>query len=246
MDLKLQDLKQQASNEISAGCDRCDESVISITEGVFRCFPGSESAVTYRALLHENCKISSIELQKPIERWLSSGRAIVVRSLVLKADSSCPVIVRHVNDPECAAGDPNSGMTSNGISDSIIVGGVSGALLGIVLLVGTMITVTIIATFKHRQTMAKLMGSEARYKKLIIIVVLALQCAFLFVCSRGLETVQQHIHASYNQQSQPESALASAPENTDGGDPVVYEDCSFYQLSPCPAYESVPHTTSNQ
>ena len=164
MGLKLQDIKQQASNEITAGCDRCDQSVISITEGVFRCFPGSESAVTYRALLHENCKISSIELQQAIERWLSSGRAIVVRSLVLKADSSCPVIVGHVNDPGCAAGDPSSGMTSNGIPVSIIVGGVSGALLGTVLLVGTIITVTIIATFKHRQTMAKLIGSEARYE----------------------------------------------------------------------------------
>lgn len=164
MALKLQDLKQQASTEIIAGCNRCDQSVISITEGVFRCFPGSESAVTYRALLHENCKISSIELEQAIERWLSSGKAIVVRSLVLKADSSCPVIVGHVNDPECVirSRDPHSGMTSNGIS--IIVGGVSGALLGTVLLVGTMIIVTIVATFKHRQTMAKLIGSEARYE----------------------------------------------------------------------------------
>lgn len=80
----------------------------------------------------------------------------------------------------------------------------------------------------------------------IIIIVLALQYALLFVCTRSLETVQQHAHASYNQQPQPESVLASAPEDTDGGDPIVYEDCSFYQLSPCPAYESVPHITSNQ
>ena len=118
MGLKLQDIKQQASNEITAGCDRCDQSVISITEGVFRCFPGSESAVTYRALLRENCKISSIdhELRQAIERWLSSGRASVVQSLVLKADSSCPVIVGDVNDPECINHDvrnnPNSGITS--------------------------------------------------------------------------------------------------------------------------------------
>jgi hypothetical protein len=101
MDLKLQDIKQQATTEIIAGCNGCDQSVISITEGVFRCFPGSESAVTYRALLHENCKISSLELEQAIERWISSGKAIVVRSLVLKVDSSCPVIVGDVNDPEC-------------------------------------------------------------------------------------------------------------------------------------------------
>jgi hypothetical protein len=102
MDLKLQDIKWQATTEIIAGCNGCsDQSVMSITNGVFRCFPGSESAVTYRALLHENCKISSLELEQAIERWISSGKAIVVRSLVLKVDSSCPVIVGDVNDPEC-------------------------------------------------------------------------------------------------------------------------------------------------
>ena len=173
MDLKLQDLKQQASNEITAGCDRCDQSVISITEGVFRCFPGSESAVTYRALLHENCKISSIdrELQQAIERWISSERVIVVRSLVLKADSSCPVVVGDVNDPECINHDvrnnPNSGtITSNTVS--IIVGGASGTFLGAVLLIGTIsvIIVMIIALFKYKKTVATLMASEVRYKKI--------------------------------------------------------------------------------
>jgi hypothetical protein len=47
---------------------------------------------------------------------------------------------------------------------SIIVGGASGAFLGTVLLVGTMIIVTIFAIPKHRQTMAKLMDSEVRYE----------------------------------------------------------------------------------
>ena len=56
MDLKLQDIKQQAASQIVAGCNRCDQSVISITEAVFCCFPGSESAATYRALLHETAK----------------------------------------------------------------------------------------------------------------------------------------------------------------------------------------------
>ena len=169
MNLKLQDIKQQVSTEIIAGCNRCDQSVISITEGVFRCFPGSESAVTYRALLHENCKISSIELEQAIERWLSSRKAIVVQSLVLKADSSCPVIVGDVNDPECVNHDvrnnSNSGITPNTVS--IIVGGASGTFLGTVLLVGTMtiIIVMIVAIFKYKQTMATLMGNEVRYKK---------------------------------------------------------------------------------
>ena len=192
MDLKLQDIKQQATSETIAGCNRCDQSVISITEGVFRCFPGSESAVTYRALLHENCKISSLELEQAIERWISSGKAIVVRSLVLRADPSCPVVVGDVNDPECVshdATDPHSGTdaidshSSTDVSDShssttsntisIIVGGASGALLGTVLLVGTItvVIVMIVTIFKHRQTMATLMGNEIRYDMFFMVFI---------------------------------------------------------------------------
>lgn len=167
MDLKLQDIKQQAAAEIIASCSRCDQSAISITEEVFRCFPGSESAVTYRALLHENCRIPSLELEGAIERWLSSGMAIVVRSLVLKADSSCPVVVTDVNNPECVSrdvrfnSDPRSGTSPNTIA--VIVGGSSGAMLGAVLLIGVVIIVVTIAITKHRQVMARLMIKETRY-----------------------------------------------------------------------------------
>jgi hypothetical protein len=74
-----------------------------------------------------------------------------------------------------------------------------------------------------------------------------LLCINCHSCTRGLETLQPHAQGSFmlhNQQAQPASTITSAPEDTDGGDPIVYEDCSFYPLSPCPAYESV-HTTSN-
>ena len=168
MDLKLQEIKQQAATEIIAGCSRCDQSVISITAGVFRCFPGSESAVTYRALLHESCQISSLELRQIIERWISSQKAIVVRSLVLKADPSCPVVVEDVNDPECViqdASDPHSSTSSNTVA--IIVGGASGAMLGAILLIGVVVIVMTVAIIKHRQTMAKLVRNETKYAIII-------------------------------------------------------------------------------
>ena len=170
MDLKLQEIKQQAVSEIIAGCDRCDQSVISITAEVFRCFPGSESAVTYRALLHESCQISSLELRQIIERWISSQKAIVVQSLVLKADPSCPVVVEDVNDPECVIQQDASDSHSSTISNTvvIIVGGASGATLGAILLIGVVVIVMTIAIIKHRQTMAKLARNETRYAIIII------------------------------------------------------------------------------
>ena len=114
---------------------------------------------------------------------------------MLNADPSCPVVVGDVNDPECVSHDasdphsstgasdphsgtdasnPHSGTTSNTIS--IIVGGASGALLGTVLLVGTVtvIIVMIVTIFKHRQTMAKLVGNEIRYEMFLWYIILSL------------------------------------------------------------------------
>ena len=154
MDIKLQDIKQQTLSEITSGCNGCDPSLLSITEGVFRCFTGSESAVTYRALLHETYQISSSELEETIARWISSGRAIVVLSLVLQAQQSCPIVVSNANDPECRINSPPRESASDSVA--VIVGGTSGALLGIVLLVGLTIIVVVVTIVKHKQAMIRL------------------------------------------------------------------------------------------
>ena len=175
MDLKLQDIKEQLSEEIISRCSGCDRSLLAITMGVFRCFPGSESAVTYRALLHETHQISALELQHILEEWISSGRAIAVQSLVLQVDPSCPVLVTQVNDAEClmintpplittkSATGSNTVVESDSNSNpiAVIVGGASGATLGVVLLVGVVVIVVIVTIVKHKQAMANL-KHEAR------------------------------------------------------------------------------------
>ena len=161
MALKLEDIRQQTLTEITSICSGCDPSLLSITERIFRCFPGSESAVIYRAVLHETYQISSPGLEKIIARWVSSGRAIVVQSLVLQAQQSCPIVVANVNDAECRISSPpgdSGGAQSASNSVAVIVGGTIGAMLGIVLLVGLMI-VTIVITIvivNHEQAMARL------------------------------------------------------------------------------------------
>ena len=165
-DLKLEDIKQQTLTEIKFVCSQCDPSSLSITEGVFRCFPGSESAVTYRALLHETYQISSLELEVILARWVSSGRAIVVQSLVLQAQQSCPIVVADANDAECRISSPTSreteetGSASNSVA--VIIGGTSGAVLGVVLIVGLMIIVLVVTIVKQKQSMVRL-KYETRY-----------------------------------------------------------------------------------
>ena len=162
MNLKLQDTMQQISIEIIAHCNGCDQSLLAITMGAFRCFPGSESAVTYRALLSETYEISSLELQQIIERWISSGRAIVVLSLVLRADPLCPVVVTDVNDAECMVTSPPGTGEPDSNAIAVIVGGASGAALGMVLIIGLVIVVIVVTIVKHKQTMIKL-KFETRY-----------------------------------------------------------------------------------
>ncbi len=161
MSLKLEDIRQQTLTEITSVCSGCDPSLLSITEAVFRCFSGSESAVTYRALLHATYQISSLELEVIIARWVSSGRAIVVQSLVLQAQQSCPIVVASVNDPECRISSPagdSGGAESASNSVAVIVGGTIGAVLGVVLLVGLMIVVIVVTVVivNHKQAMARL------------------------------------------------------------------------------------------
>ena len=165
-DVKLRDIRQQVLTEIAARCNGCDPSALSITKEVFRCFSGSESAVTYRALMHETYQVLSLELTNIIERWISSGTAIVVQSLVLEVEQSCPVAVLNANVVECTRSVTSDSPLPTSESDSntvaVIVGGASAALLGAVLLVGLIVIITVITIVKHKQAMAKL-NLETRF-----------------------------------------------------------------------------------
>ena len=59
----------------------------------------------------------------------------MVQSLILQAQQSCPIIVANANDAECRISSPPGESTSDSVA--VIIGGTSGAMLGIVLLVGS-------------------------------------------------------------------------------------------------------------
>ena len=158
-DARLQEITQQVSLYIEARCDGC-KPVISMQ--AFRCFPQSLSAVTYRAQLHE---IPETDLRLIIEDLVKDGNTVVVQSLVLQINSSCPVFVSGVNDDECrlpVVGSPSPEPSSN-TNIAVIVGGAVGGTVGVtlVLAIGVVVIVIAIVIAKHRQAMAKTLN-EAR------------------------------------------------------------------------------------
>ena len=54
-----------------------------ITDEVFRCFPDSPHAVTYRALLHGTTSANSSELISHIEQWMTEGAIIMVQRVLM-------------------------------------------------------------------------------------------------------------------------------------------------------------------
>ena len=154
-DARLQEITQQVSLYIESRCDGC-RPVISMQ--AFRCFPESLSAVTYRAQLHE---IPETDLRLIIEDLVKDGRPVVVQSLVLQINSSCPVFVSGVNDDEChlpVVGSPSPEPSSI----AVIVGGAVGGTIGVILVIGVVIIVITKVIARHRQAMAK-MQNEGRY-----------------------------------------------------------------------------------
>lgn len=187
--MKLEDIRQQVISELVTHCDGCAESSIAITMGVFRCFTGSESAATYRALFHETHQVSLQDFQQIIREWIGDGKIIAVESLILQIDPMCSVFVTQVNDLEClpVSNAPSTGTSSHEPdttavtqvdpgSDSstltVTAGVASATAIGVVLLLVLMVTVVSITIVKHKQNMAKytLKHQTSRYVVLYIII----------------------------------------------------------------------------
>ena len=109
---------------------RCGLSRENVTNGVFRCFPASPQAVTFRALLHGGTKASSSELSLYIEQWIRNDVTIPIQSILINVDSSCMVAISSFDDGECQA---KSKQPTNNSSSAVIGGTVAGLLLLLVL-----------------------------------------------------------------------------------------------------------------
>ncbi len=128
-----------ASVESQCGCGF---SSMVITSPVFRCFPESSVAVTFRATLTDS------RLLTPIQDWIQTNGFITIQSVLNEVDKTCQVQISSLADTEC------NNVPVNDESSVAVIGGVVGGVV-IVLIIAVTIAVILIViavlVFKSRR-----------------------------------------------------------------------------------------------
>ena len=81
----------------------CNFSRHFIHKGGFKCFPGSENHVIFRAILRETDQkhLHHHELIVYLERVVDSSQYWLLQGQYLKINNSCSLIIGDIHDPEC-------------------------------------------------------------------------------------------------------------------------------------------------
>ena len=145
--IKVNDISTAIISNINQQC-LCGLSFENITNGVFRCFPASPQAVTFRAILHHGgTKASSSEISSYIQRWIRNDVTIPVQSVLINVDSSCMVAIFSFDDRECQV---NSEQHTNNNSSAVIGGSVAGLVL-ILILSSAIVTSLVILLWRRKK-----------------------------------------------------------------------------------------------
>ena len=129
------------ATEVESHCG-CGFSSMVMTAPLFRCFPGSDRAVTFRATLTDS------RLLTPIQDWIQTNGFIPIQNVLIEVDKSCQVEISSLADTECT-----NQPTAAGSSDlTAVVGGV----VGVVIVVGITIVVIVIAVLVFKSKREKL------------------------------------------------------------------------------------------
>ena len=177
------------------------------------------------------------DLRLIIEDFVKDGNTVVVQSLVLQINSSCPVFVSGVNDDECHL----DSTSSEPSSVAVIVGGAFGGTIGVVLVIGVVIIVTTKVIARHRQAMAK-MQNEARYLDYNTMI-----CTHATHIKHRIDVRRPSVIVQ-NEGAEYELPVVSGSHGNTIDDLHLYEyidplnDKEQFELSQCPAYLSVSHT----
>ena len=126
--------------EVESHCG-CGFSSMVMTAPLFRCFPGSDRAVTFRATLTDS------RLLTPIQDWIQTNGFIPIQNVLIEVDKSCQVEIASLADTECS-----NQPTAAGSSDiAAVVGGVVGGVVAVVIVVGVVVIVIAVLVFKSRR-----------------------------------------------------------------------------------------------
>ena len=101
---RVEDLKTIIATSIEELC-KCRFTVSNITNGGFKCFPGSESHVTFRAILRGSDQQSSAERLMYLQSVVNSSYYWLIQGQYLQLNHTCNVIIADIHSPECTPTD---------------------------------------------------------------------------------------------------------------------------------------------
>ncbi len=138
--------------EVESHCG-CGFSSTVITAPLFRCFPGSDRAVTFRVTLTDS------RLLTPIQDWIQTNGFIPIQNVLIEVDKSCQVQISSLAETECSN---HNQPTAAGSSDlAAVVGGVvGGVVIVLIIVVGITIVVIVIAVLAFKSRREKLTANK--------------------------------------------------------------------------------------
>lgn len=149
---KARDIEHAIIGVLITQC-QCDLLADRITGGVFKCFPQSSQAVTYRAFIHGSINLTAFDLIVLLERWLVMDPTIVIQRVLMAVDKACTVAISSLADEECL---PLNNSTLPPIQQgslATIIGTISGTVVAggaLVLLTGISILAIVHIAKKQR------------------------------------------------------------------------------------------------
>ena len=125
----------------------CGFSTAFISNTFLKCFDGSPNHLTYRAVLTETDLTTAVELVSYIEQWDANTHSLVVQSVQLGINTTCPVVIADILDsPECPA------PTDGEITGFIVGGAIVGVLFVLLIATVVVILVVLVSVRKQRKT----------------------------------------------------------------------------------------------
>ena len=130
----------------------CGFSTAFVSNTFLKCSDdGSPNHVTYRAVLAETDLTTAVELVSYIEQWDANTHSLVIQSVQLGINTTCPVIIADLLDsPECP--EVTSAPTDGGVNVFIVVGAVVGVLFVLLIAAVVVILVLLVSVRKQRKT----------------------------------------------------------------------------------------------
>ena len=145
-DFKVAQVTNIITAVVAAAC-KCELPEYPITSGTFKCFPGSNDAVFYRAKLLIVPLANSSFLLKIIEDWVSQKSSFALSGTIVSVDNTCEVAIAF-EACECMCVEQIHPTTLN---DSVIAAAVLSPVFLILIVLALVLFIAVLLVRKHKR-----------------------------------------------------------------------------------------------